>query len=396
MFGGVNGLNIFDPEQIQPIAVQAQPLLIKIGINDNITTDLVCSTTSATNVPYIKSLVLPYSKRTVSFYFSAMEYSNPGANIFQYKLENYDKDFVFNGANNFARYPNLPFGRYTFLVRATNSDGVWSDQVATIAIQIRPPWYLRWWALTLFGLLLLGILYAVYRDQIARIKRKEAFRRKELDYKRQVAEIETAVLRLQMNPHFIFNSMNSIRNYILQKNIDTADEYLERFARLMRMILKFAENPFIAVSEEMELLEQYLETEQMRFEKPFNYYFHIPDDLDPDEVILPTMILQPFVENAIWHGLSDKEGERRIHIRFWQEQDLFYCSIEDNGIGRAAAAKRRATAKSHESKALSITERRLKLLEAASGKTASYKLIDLYDEAGQPMGTQVLLQLPLL
>lgn len=400
-FGGVNGVNFFYPSDIEDLQIKARPAITDILINDVLATDLICAETQVRNISLIKKLVRPYSQNTLSFRFAALEYSDPSANQFSYQLKNVDDTLVNIGTENFARYANLSPGNYTFEVHATNSDGVWSDQVARLKITIRPPWWQTWWARTLFGLIIVGIIYGIYRDQIARIKRREAFRRKEAEYKQKeaennqlIAETETAVLRLQMNPHFIFNSMNSISSYILQKDIDTANDYLSRFAKLMRMILKFAEKPFITVGEEIDLLEQYLQTEAMRLEKKFTYHFEVAPDLDPDEVILPTMILQPFVENAIWHGLSPKEGEGRIDIRFWLEINHLYCSIEDNGIGRVAAAKK--SPKAHDSKALSLTERRLKLLENANGSAGSFEIIDLYDAEAAAMGTRVLLRLPLL
>lgn len=250
----------------------------------------------------------------------------------------------------------------------------------------------------------LGLIYTYYRYRIAQIRKEETFKRKEAEflqkeaeYKQLVAETETAVLRLQMNPHFIFNSMNSINSYILKKDVNTASDYLNRFARLMRMILKFAAKPLIAVSDEIELLELYLETEAMRFEKKFSYDFELKNDLDPDEFMIPTMILQPFVENAIWHGISGMQnGEGLIKICFWQENESLFASVADNGIGRAASREISQKAKTHESKALSITEHRLQLLEKKNGMEASFEVHDLLDPDQNPAGTKIVLQVPLL
>lgn len=199
-----------------------------------------------------------------------------------------------------------------------------------------------------------------------------------------------------MNPHFIFNSMNSISSYILQKDIDTANDYLNRFARLMRMILKFAEKPFLSVSEELELLEQYLNTEAMRFEDKVDYEFVVSEDLDPDEVILPTMILQPFIENAIWHGLADKPGPKKITIGLKLQNNQLVCSVQDNGIGRAAAGQRKETSPAHESKAIAITRRRLDILDQRNGAATDLQITDLKDETGRPSGTKVTIRLPVL
>ncbi|MBK7336153.1 MAG: histidine kinase [Saprospirales bacterium] len=209
----------------------------------------------------------------------------------------------------------------------------------------------------------------MYRNRVERIRKKEEMLRKEAEVRQQMAETETAILRLQMNPHFIFNSMNSINAYILKKDINTASDYLGRFAKLMRMILDLAAKPLIPVSDEIELLKLYLQTEAMRFEHKFSYVFEVDESLDPDDVVLPTMILQPFVENAIWHGLSNKKGEGLIRISFKKENEMLHCVVEDNGIGRDAALHSKSGVTVHESKAMSITLRRLELLEKTQTKS---------------------------
>ncbi len=220
------------------------------------------------------------------------------------------------------------------------------------------------------------------------------FKQKEAEYKQLAAETETAVLRLQMNPHFIFNSMNSIRSYILSKDIDSANAYLGRFARLMRTILNHAAKPRIVVADEIEFLEQYIKTEAMRFEQKFEYKIEVDDAIDPDEVLVPTMILQPFVENAIWHGLSSKQGQGKLYIGFKKSGDSLVCSVEDNGKGRGTAVKGKDA--NHESKALKIIERRLQLLENQTGKKSSFDIIDMYNKEGIPKGTRIEIRIPYL
>lgn len=199
-----------------------------------------------------------------------------------------------------------------------------------------------------------------------------------------------------MNPHFIFNSMNSISSYLLQKDIETANDYLGRFARLMRKILLVAEQPYLTLYEEIALLEQYMQAEAMRFEDKFQYTFDVSEGIDTDDILIPTMILQPFVENAIWHGIANKGKKGKITITFQQQEDRLICAITDNGIGRKMASQNRAA--DHESKAISITQRRLELLANKPSVTfqPSLEIIDLKDNQNQPIGTKVLLQLPLI
>ena len=208
-----------------------------------------------------------------------------------------------------------------------------------------------------------------------------------------LAETETAILRLQMNPHFIFNSLNSISSYILQEETDQAYDYLVDFSKLMRMILDFAEKPFIALADEIELLKRYIKTEAMRFEKEIDCQINIADGLDTEEIQLPTMILQPFVENAILHGLARKKEAGIIKLTFQRKNNSLICAIEDNGLGRKVASKNKQ--KHHQSKALKITERRLKLLGEQRKREASFEIKDLLAEDGVSLGTQVCLKFPL-
>jgi sensor histidine kinase YesM len=188
--------------------------------------------------------------------------------------------------------------------------------------------------------------------------------------------------------------MNSISSYIHKKDIATANDYLSRFAKLMRMILNLAAKPRIFIADEIELLELYINTEAMRFEKKFSYEVSVDDALDPEEILVPTMILQPFVENAIWHGLAGKGEAGRIQIRFEKQDNQLVCSVEDNGRGRPAEGTKKPGG--HESKALGITARRLSLLEEETGVKSFYEIIDLKTADGEPAGTRVEVHLPLM
>ncbi|HRI59390.1 MAG TPA: two-component regulator propeller domain-containing protein [Saprospiraceae bacterium] len=412
-FGGADGITIVPAGA--PLAGVGNPpkvLLTGIKINDVEPDSLRCQQTGATNITRIRQLVLPYHQNTISLDFVAVEYSDPSNNRLWYMLEGKDDHWVGieKGKPGFARYAKLPHGEYTFWLRATNSDGQPGPSLEILKITIDPPWYLTWWFKLLAGAAFTGLLYGIYRDRVARIRKKEEMLRKEAEFKQkeaefrqreaedkqQMAETETAILRLQMNPHFIFNSMNSINAYILKRDIDTASDYLGRFAGLMRMILNLAAKPYIPITDEIHLLEQYLRTEAMRFEKSFTYTFEVDPSIDQDDTIVPTMILQPFVENAIWHGLLNKKGEGHIKIGFSKQDETLLCSVEDDGIGREEARRIKNGSAVHGSKALSITQRRLELLREETGVDAGYEIVDLANAEGQALGTKVLLHLPIL
>lgn len=387
-FGGVNGLNIFHPDSVRD---NPDPPVIHF-------TDWVLNDTGSigANPEYLPKQSFSYFNRTLSFYFVGIDYTAPDEVQYKYRLKGFEKDTVDGGTTGFARYAQIPAGDYTFQVWAANSDGVWTTRPRELHFTILPPWYATWWARGLQVLLLFSLFYTFYRNRIAQVRRKESERRKEAEFRQKeaeskqlAAELQNSVLRLQMNPHFIFNSMNSISSYILQKDIDTANDYLGRFARLMRLILDLAAKRFIPVADEIELLEQYMSAETMRFEQKFTWAVELDEQLDPDEIRVPTMILQPFVENAIWHGFSGKPAAGHIRIGFRQQAATLYCTVEDNGVGRGA--KDRGPANGHHSTAIQITEQRLQLIAART----SLDIIDLYDEIGAPAGTRVVITLPL-
>jgi len=397
-FGGSDGITIVPADGgFNLVKTPPKVVLTGIRINDENRDSLRCSETGATNIPEIKHLRLAYRDRTVSFEFVAIEYSDPSNNQLRYFLAGNDDKWVEldKGKPGFARYSKLPHGDYSLWLQGANSDGVWGLPQRVIRVDISPPFFLTWWFKTLLGLAFSWGVYAIYRNRIERIRKKEEMLRREAEVKQQMAETETAILRLQMNPHFIFNSMNSINAYILKKDIDTASEYLGRFAKLMRMILDSAARQFIPVSDEIDLLKLYLQTEAMRFEHKFTWSFEVEDSIDPDDVIIPTMILQPFVENAIWHGLANKKGGGEIKVSFKKENGLLLCSVEDNGIGREAALQIQ-NGRTHESKAMAITQRRLELLKKDEETVASCEVLDLKTPEGQARGTKIVLHLPFL
>jgi ligand-binding sensor domain-containing protein/two-component sensor histidine kinase len=391
-FGGVNGLNIFHPDSVRD---NPNPPIIHF-------TDWIVNDTGSisTSPEYLDRQSFSFNNRTLSFHFIGIDYTAPDEVRYKYRLKGFEKDTVEGGGNGFARYAQLPAGDYTFQVWAANSDGVWSTNPHELQFTILPPWYATWWARSLQVLLVLGLLYTFYQNRITQIRRKESERRKEAEFRQKeaeskqlAAELQNSVLRLQMNPHFIFNSMNSISSYILQKDIDTANQYLSRFAKLMRLILDLASKPLIPIADEIELLEQYMAAEAMRFENKFTWQVELDEALDPEEIMLPTMILQPFVENAIWHGFARKTTPGYIRIEFKKQDSSMVCTVEDNGIGRIESSKNKAEV--HPSRAVQITEQRLQLIEKKSFPKTDLQIIDLYDEYGTPSGTKVEVKLPL-
>ena len=383
-FGGRNGVSFFNPNKISPLTIKPNSIISRIFVNDEskVRKNLICETTGNSNLTEILHLEFPYNERTLSFTFAPLEYSAPGENTYKFYMEGVDEKPVFSGTNKFTRYPNLPIGTHTLVVDASNSDGIFSEQPKRLKVTILPPWYLTNLAIFLWIILGISIIWGIIWIRLNRLK---------LD--KQLAESETAVLRLQMNPHFIFNSLNSIRSYIRLQDIKSADTYLEQFSVLIRKILDSSEKSYSTLYEEKELIEDYIQAESMRFEKSFDFDFFIDSQLDPDDVLLPTMILQPFVENAIWHGLLPKKEKGKIQVNAIKGEEGLIISIQDNGVGREFHKGR---TKTHESKGLEITQRRLALLSKKHSYPNSIKIVDLHDPDGNPVGTEVIIRIPLI
>ena len=211
-------------------------------------------------------------------------------------------------------------------------------------------------------------------------------------------QYELQSLRSQMNPHFIFNSLNSIHKYIWDNQAEEASEYLTKFSRLIRMILENSRVPSIYLKNEIDFLNLYVELELLRFHEKFVYNIEAPPQVDANEILIPSMIIQPFVENAIWHGLAPKEsGKGKLSIRFSIENTVMVCEIEDNGIGREKANKLKAEKSgSHSPMGIQVTEDRIELLKKTSGnKSIEINIKDLKNSENEALGTLVRIVLPL-
>lgn len=226
--------------------------------------------------------------------------------------------------------------------------------------------------------------------------RKSKMELMELNVK--MAESKFLNLRLQMNPHFLFNSLSSIQHLIVSQQTTKAYRYLTVFSHFLRSLLKYAEKNFIPLDEELAILRMYVELESLRFDQSFSYAITVDESLANDEVLVPSLMVQPFAENAIWHGLLHKEGEKKLAISFSNNSDeCLTCVIEDNGVGRekaSAVRQNKISSMVHESRGIRIIEERLDLLQQKTGKPAVVQIDDLYDKDRNAIGTKVIITIP--
>jgi tetratricopeptide (TPR) repeat protein len=220
---------------------------------------------------------------------------------------------------------------------------------------------------------------------------------KEVNFKRQLSELEMKALRAQINPHFLFNCMNSINKMILNGETENASQYLAKFSKLVRLILENAEGTSVSLESELALLESYIQLEELRFKGKIGYSISVDKSIEKDNTYLPSMVLQPFVENAIWHGLMHKESDQKgmINIDIKEEHDRLLCTIEDNGVGREKAQQlREKSVFKNKSMGMKITEERLRLL-SQEGLEQLIRITDLKDALNHALGTRVEINIPL-
>ncbi len=221
-------------------------------------------------------------------------------------------------------------------------------------------------------------------------------RRKKISFERQVSEVEMKALRSQMNPHFIFNALQSVNDFILKKDMANASKFLIKFSKLMRSVLENSMHREVSLEKDLASLELYMQLESTRLDKPFSYEIVVDENLDRDSILVPPLILQPFVENSIWHGLKNKMDPGKIRIEIREKNDAISCIIEDNGVGRELATRmKQPSPEKRESLGMKLTRERLKILEKFNNFRSKLEITDLKDALNNPMGLRVELSLPL-
>lgn len=379
------GLCLFEPNKITKTP-PAPPVFV---------TQLMASDVRI-QLPASSLLSFPHHQNNLRIEFTGANFLNGPNGLYQYSLvaQGNEPQWKNTGTDNFANFLNLAPGQYDFRARTANSDGVWGLSEARLSISIRPSWWQTW----VFRVFLISALcclaWVSYRWQIRRVENRA---KEQTQMRQQLADLEMKALRSQMNPHFVFNALNSIQDFVLSNDTREASRYLTKFARLMRLILENSESPIVPLDREIELLRYYTELESLRFDHRFSFSFHIDPDLNPAVVQIPGMLIQPHIENAIWHGLMHKKERGQLWVRFLKlDNKTIVCEIEDDGVGRAQAAnleKNRPT--KHRSTGLSNIKSRLDLLKTQMGSDIPLHFEDLYTPDGSPSGTKVTVQIPL-
>lgn len=301
---------------------------------------------------------------------------------FAYKFET-DSTFTVENSSTIS-LKNLKYGNYKLIVK--NSDQADYSPIATLNFIVKKPLWLRWWFISLVLCFLIGFIYLIF---LIRTKKTKRLNLEKMRVERLINEYRLNALQSQMNPHFIFNAFSSIQQFILTNHIDEAYDYLAKFSKLIRLVLESSQNKYISLQNELDLLQLYLEVEQLRTDYKFKFKIDINSDINIDSVSIPIMLIQPHVENAIWHGISHLKGKNGLIVIEVNENEKYILfTVTDNGVGRAEAVKYNSPHfKKHKSLSTTITNERLNLFESA------IEIIDLIDTNTNAIGTKVIIKI---
>ncbi|MBI5541598.1 MAG: histidine kinase [Bacteroidia bacterium] len=389
-FGGMNGFNLFAPDEIPNRQIPPRPVITSFRIFNELNYR-----------EYFNgdTIQLNYSDNFFSFEFASLDLSN-GSNLFyEFKLENVNKYWIKTDADHrLSEFTNIAPGVYKFRVKSSSTNYFGESEETVITLIILPPWWQTWTFRILLAFTIILIIVYIVRTQLKRIRRKNEIERTMLEMEKKIFDTERKALRLQMNPHFIFNTLNAIQYFIFQNDKLSANKYISMFSKLIRQILINSQQNTILLRDYLTALELYIELELLRFENLFDFKISVfPDDSILDYQI-PSMILQPYVENAIRHGLIHRKEKGMLQITVRKEEaGRILCSIEDNGIGREKAEEIRLKTKpDHQSLGTQITESRLRLINKLYGSEMFINTFDLTDSKGNPIGTKVELNIPVM
>jgi len=380
IIGCINGIAVFNPEAFKLHSEKPIPYVRRILINNE-------------EYPINENLIqaqhfdLPKEATLISFDVKAKAYRLPEIKM-EYRFE--DSEWFQNNISEMINFSGLKHGNYQLEIRVKNNSAeapVFNTR--TFTFNIEPYWYqslLFKIAITGLGLLLIWLFY---KNKINQVKREAQLKS---SYELKLAETEMQALRSQMNPHFLFNSLNAIDHFIVKNDSIKASDYLNRFSKLIRQILQNSKKKLIPLNDELDVLRLYIELESLRFNESFDYKINIDKTVELSEATIPPMLIQPYVENAIWHGLMHKKGERKLTVNLSKTGEYLKIAIIDNGIGRSAsAALKSRSALTQKSLGTKLTSDRIESLNKLNQSMTSVIIDDNFNNEGNNNGTIVTL-----
>jgi len=373
--GTDEGVYLFDRKTIFYKPFSITPVVKELIVN---------GTTRVTD--FSERIKLSYNENSLDIEFSALNYRNSLFNKYRYRLRNTEKTNWTVTSENHVLLPSLSPGTYEFELQAMNPDGLWSERVSAFVLTVSKPFWQTWWFIILMVLTGGVAVYLLFLFRISQMQKVG-------DLTGKLSEAKMQTLGMQLNPHFMFNALHSISKQVAKNDPKATLKVLEQFAKLMRLVFRNSQYPVISLEDELKALNLYIELERVRLGKEFTCNINI-DTVNVAECKVPALLLQPFVENAIWHGIEPLEAAGKLDIVFMRVGDTLQIEIIDNGVGRRAARQ----LKSKEDKrrhSIDIIKERLLLLRT---KYNCYTHIEFTDaiEGKEICGTKVLLIIPWL
>ena len=382
-YGGINGFNVFNPFKVKVDATNPEVIITDFATKKK---------NYISRIHNGDTITLPDINNSFNVSFAAINIDKVNTVKYKFKLVDYDKDWVVRDVKKrYAEYKELPAGTYTFLLTASGESKQWNSEVFKLVVQILPQWHSTIWFRidVVLIILVLFLLIVFYRKE--KIRQRIMYQQELDNLEKMIKKLTFKSLQLQINPHSLFNILNSIQSYILANDTKSASIYLSGFAKLMRRLLTVSHEQLVTLFEELESIRLYLELESMRMKNRFTFSIEVDDDIDIRDVDVMPLLLQPFVENAVIHGLAHKEGPGFLKIEIHRvNKSKLLCVIEDNGIGRKKAAElNNMFLKRHRSYGIEITKQRLELMKTINDEDYFVNIIDLYDDDGNAAGTRV-------
>ena len=342
---------------------------------------------------------LKYNENDIKFFLSSPSFSNPQRIYFQYRLvgSNNTSWSLSSPGQRSIHYASLSPGKYVFEALATNSFGITAKKAISFAFQVSKPLWQQWWFYTLIALVTGFIIFYIIRQRIVGIRQRNKLTVEKLKHEKELSISILTAIKSQLNPHFIFNTLNTIQSFIFTNEKQIANDYLGKLSDLMRRILDYSDRTYITLAHEIGMLQLYIDLELLRYDNNFISSINVSPLLNADTVYLPPMLLQPYVENAIAHGLIHKENDKELKIIFREADDKGFLQIliEDNGVGRERSVKMEGYMKNnHESFANKANENRINLINKSLTQKIKLNIIDKKNMDGISSGTIVQILLP--
>ena len=349
-----------------------------------------------TNPELLQKLKLSYDQNSIIIYITSNSYSKNKKTQYAWTLEGDMKTWMempaFSPGNDISHVVQLPGikpGKYIFHVRVKVGEGAWSAHEASMELIIMPAYWATWWFWTANIVALLLFFYIIVKLRVRAVRKTERLKAR---YEKELLELEAKALRAQMNPHFVFNCLNSIKTLMQENQNEKGISYLTTFSKLIRTLFNNADKKEISLYDEIETCKFYFQLEAMRFDEKFSYSVKVDENIDLKSIQVPALIVQPFIENAIWHGIVPR-GNGNVLLSVLKDNGDVRVILEDDGIGREASQQNKSASglTTHQSKGVNLTQSRLKLDNLLQQRKASLETIDKKDENGKAAGTKVIL-----